>query len=394
MDYSRSIRLLLYFAFGLLLGAYSAFSFADYPAIHSWNVVGAGGVRYYGPTAEDTCQQAYAAAGIPFVKVQLPYCLSANGDEFIVVEGDWCPYGGYKNSKGVCVGADPPPDPPDPCPTGAPTSVRWYTGTWTGPDWPNDEGVNGGPLTLPTGNNVCNGECVVNMMPLSHTFCGALAIPGVQPQFCDYSGTFTGQTCSSSNLPVPGNPPSGDGGEGGEGEGDGGEGGESEGEGEGDGGEGEGEGEGDGEDPSPFCVENPDSHICKKSSFGGDCLSSFTCDGDAVQCAVAREQHIRNCALFDTETDESVLGQQAIEGQDPMASEFPNDPSNIDTFDISTLLDKTEIFSAQCIADFNLSVGGYGIYVPMDKICTALIWIGNLMMMGCSVAGMMIILKG
>lgn len=47
-----------------------------------------------------------------------------------------------------------------------------------------------------------------------------------------------------------------------------------------------------------FCEENPDSPLCAKSSFGGAC-GAFTCDGDAIQCAMAREQHNRNCSLYD-----------------------------------------------------------------------------------------------
>jgi hypothetical protein len=34
-----------------------------------------------------------------------------------------------------------------------------------------------------------------------------------------------------------------------------------------------------------------------KSSFGGSC-SGFVCDGDAIQCAIASEQHRRNCELL------------------------------------------------------------------------------------------------
>jgi hypothetical protein len=49
---------------------------------------------------------------------------------------------------------------------------------------------------------------------------------------------------------------------------------------------------------SDFCRLNPDHAMCRTSRWGGACAAGFTCDGDAVQCAIAREQHIRNCELL------------------------------------------------------------------------------------------------
>lgn len=49
-------------------------------------------------------------------------------------------------------------------------------------------------------------------------------------------------------------------------------------------GSGSGDGDGEGEEGA-------------ESSFGGSC-PSFTCEGDAVQCAIAQEQHKRNCEVL------------------------------------------------------------------------------------------------
>src|SRR5690606_10865770 len=68
------------------------------------------------------------------------------------------------------------------------------------------------------------------------------------------------------------------------------------------GGGGKGDGAGKG-----FCEENPNSPQCKESSFGGSCQANFACDGDAIQCAIAKEQHIRACKLFDDPSPESLL---------------------------------------------------------------------------------------
>lgn len=68
-----------------------------------------------------------------------------------------------------------------------------------------------------------------------------------------------------------------------------------------------------------FCRKNPTDPVCtgsatggvvggggngddEASSFGGSC-GAWTCEGDAIQCAIAREQHQRNCKLFDEQPD-------------------------------------------------------------------------------------------
>lgn len=70
-----------------------------------------------------------------------------------------------------------------------------------------------------------------------------------------------------------------------------------------------------------FCTENPQSPICKNSIFVGNC-TAFVCDGDAIQCAMAKEQHSRNCAFFDTPTPLSELGQSVLDGVDPKQAEI------------------------------------------------------------------------
>lgn len=83
-----------------------------------------------------------------------------------------------------------------------------------------------------------------------------------------------------------------------------------------------------------MCEENPDLTICKVSTFTGSC-GSFTCDGDAIQCAMAREQHDRNCILFDTPTATSDLGNAVVNGVDPLGADIANMKEG-STFDMQT----------------------------------------------------------
>ena len=53
-----------------------------------------------------------------------------------------------------------------------------------------------------------------------------------------------------------------------------------------------------------YCKKFPNDDKCKKSEFGGSCgangaQGTFNCTGDAIQCAIAKEQHRRSCQLFD-----------------------------------------------------------------------------------------------
>lgn len=50
------------------------------------------------------------------------------------------------------------------------------------------------------------------------------------------------------------------------------------------------------ESKDAFCAKNADDSVCKDTdSFQGSCAASFTCTGDAIQCAIAKEQYTRNC---------------------------------------------------------------------------------------------------
>ena len=63
------------------------------------------------------------------------------------------------------------------------------------------------------------------------------------------------------------------------------------------------------EDKDSYCQRNSNAAVCKeesKSSFGGTCDTSFVCEGDAVQCAMAREQYKRNCEIEKSPFAESM----------------------------------------------------------------------------------------
>ena len=114
-------------------------------------------------------------------------------------------------------------------------------------------------------------------------------------------------------------------------------------------------------DVQRFCEENPDSSICKKSTWGGTC-GAFACDGDAVQCAIAREVYTRDCALYDTPTALSTLGNQVSSGADPQASQNPALDANRQTTSLTgsisqdTFLSQTGLSDQQFVVSPRLTV--------------------------------------
>jgi hypothetical protein len=103
-------------------------------------------------------------------------------------------------------------------------------------------------------------------------------------------------------------------------------------------------------DVQRFCEQNPDSSICKKSTWGGTC-GAFACDGDAVQCAIAREVYTRDCALYDTPTPLSTLGNQVSSGADPQASQNPALEANRTTTSLTGSISQDTFLAPGGLAD-------------------------------------------
>lgn len=139
-----------------------------------------------------------------------------------------------------------------------------------------------------------------------------------------------------------------------------------------------------------FCIENPDSPLCKQSSFGGSC-GSFSCDGDAIQCAMAKEQHKRNCVLFETETEQSTLGRDAASGNDPLKSQFPTAEGQKQTIDLSSKLDQSGFLSGSCPAPFQTSFMGHQITLDWSNACMVVEWLGYLVVASAMVLAYLII---
>ena len=108
-------------------------------------------------------------------------------------------------------------------------------------------------------------------------------------------------------------------------------------------------------DMQRFCDENPNAAICKNSTWAGSC-GAFSCDGDAVQCAVALEQHQRDCALFDTPSSLSTLGNQVSSGTDPEGPQNPALETNRQSISLPNSLSQDPFLAPGGLADQQFAV--------------------------------------
>lgn len=118
------------------------------------------------------------------------------------------------------------------------------------------------------------------------------------------------------------------------------------------------------------CGEEPES------TFGGSCIASFECGGDAIQCAIARDQHIRHCEVFENETAATLEGTAAATaGKHP--ADHPYVTGTSTPLDFSTGIDQTELIAGACPPDQTFTVLGSTVVAPFSAMCTPLGWMGN-----------------
>lgn len=136
---------------------------------------------------------------------------------------------------------------------------------------------------------------------------------------------------------------------------------------------------------SPGC--SPDGSDKETSSFGGTC-AAFSCDGDAIMCAVALEQHQRNCALFETSSEESQLYTQE---KGKTGAQYQNENVSASTaITASNLLGA----SGSCQLDRTVTVWGHEVVLPFSQVCTALSYMGTLLVMVSFLLAYRIVARG
>lgn len=115
----------------------------------------------------------------------------------------------------------------------------------------------------------------------------------------------------------------------------------------------------------------------KPGTFGGSCGAGFACEGDAIQCAIAREQHVRSCQLFTEKSAESEL-YEANKGK---TGNQTLDLEGNETIDMQNRIDTSDAlgFGSAGVQDLNITVMSQSITLPFSKLNQYLSMFGNLL---------------
>jgi len=124
-----------------------------------------------------------------------------------------------------------------------------------------------------------------------------------------------------------------------------------------------------------YCQQNPNAKLCGEGSddmFGGSCNAGFSCDGDVIQCAIAKEQHKRNCELFEKTTPQSDLGNQLIAGTDIGETNNPAKLENREVISLPETLDSSDGGVVGSLQNVSVPFGGQSITLPFSSLNGAL----------------------
>ena len=148
-----------------------------------------------------------------------------------------------------------------------------------------------------------------------------------------------------------------------------------------------------------FCKANPKAKLCggsglpnvdgggsggggngeeDPSSFTGACAGGFQCKGDAIQCAIAREQHIRACRLFDKESPESKLYEDSKGKEGDQTKDLPGN----ETIAIGDRINSSDALGAggAGLSDLSLSVWNQQVTLPLSMLNKYLAAMGNVLL--------------
>lgn len=135
-------------------------------------------------------------------------------------------------------------------------------------------------------------------------------------------------------------------------------------------------------DKSAYCSQNKTAGACKdekgensdgNGKFGGSCAAGFTCEGDAVQCAMAKEQHKRMCQVLEPDKDPASFINQVKNGTDSKSAQALQDSAQ--KINLPTQLDMTGSgFPRSCPADPRIELPFASNYftIPFSLVCPTL----------------------
>lgn len=122
------------------------------------------------------------------------------------------------------------------------------------------------------------------------------------------------------------------------------------------------------------------------AAFGGSCAGGWTCSGDsdAVTCAIATEQHVRDCQFVTNFGDGSTSamsdkGVAMTTAGDLGDSDHPRRVANVGGGPIGSF-DQTDLLAGSCPGDRTVAtVMGHAVVLPFSKLCGSAVLLGNVL---------------
>jgi hypothetical protein len=141
---------------------------------------------------------------------------------------------------------------------------------------------------------------------------------------------------------------------------------------------------------------DPSRQQCgQESRFGGSCAAGFVCDGDAVECAIAREQYRRNCEVL-----EPVSGGVAKGAAESAASDAAAGTGVGADFlprrqvDVGTIATGERIAVGDCPAPTTVQTPLGAFVVDLTRTCEPARWFGWIIVAAALVIAARIVVGG
>lgn len=132
------------------------------------------------------------------------------------------------------------------------------------------------------------------------------------------------------------------------------------------------------ENRDDFCTKNPKDPQCSNSAFAGSCSGGFTCSGDAIQCAVAKQTHELNCTLNKDSPQKTLFEQER--SSTPGLADIDG---RTETISSASFASNNSLGASACISDLAITVMGQSIALPFSDICDELAYL-RLVLLACS----------
>lgn len=141
-----------------------------------------------------------------------------------------------------------------------------------------------------------------------------------------------------------------------------------------------------------YCRQNSHLAMCKDARyFAQGCAAPPACDGDAIQCGIARQTWATSCALDPSETAETSRGRSAAA---VVGDQSANLEGNRSIAISASSYSQDPVFSPSGMSDVTVTVSGQQITIPFSSVNYILEMLGSIGVAVCFLAAMKITFGG